>query len=119
MKFTPAAFGGLQPFGQAWGERVIYWKRNSKRMNDDETAFDYVVIVLDRPLGELTGYAGYRTFDQSWVGGSYWQNLGYPGDIGGGTKPSFAGAGAVRSVAQFTSQSQVGYLIGNALIPIA
>ncbi len=113
MRFTPAAYGTDQPFGQAWGERVIFWKRNGKRMNDDETAFDYAVVVLDRPLGELTGYAGYRTFDQSWVGASYWQNLGYPGDIGGGTKPSFSGSGAISSVAPFTAQSQTAYLLGN------
>jgi V8-like Glu-specific endopeptidase len=113
MKFTPGAFGGGAQFGHAWAERVIYWKKNGNRMNDDETAFDYAVLVLDRGLGDLTGYAGYRTFSKSWVNGKYWQNLGYPGDIGGGTKPSFAGGGAISSTADFASQGQTAYLLGN------
>ena len=114
MKFTPAAFGGTTPpFGHAWAERVIYWRKNGHRMNDDETAFDYAVLVLDRGLGELTGYAGFRTFDTAWLAGRYWQNLGYPGDIGGGTKPSFSNSGAISSVDDFTSQQQTAYLLGN------
>jgi V8-like Glu-specific endopeptidase len=113
MKFTPAAFGGATPFGQAWAERVIYWKKNSNRMNDDETAFDYVVVVLDSPMGDLTGYAGYRTFDSAWLSGNYWQSLGYPGDIGGGTKPSFANSGAISSANAFSFNGQSGLLLGN------
>jgi V8-like Glu-specific endopeptidase len=114
MKFTPAASGGTTPpFGHGWAERVIYWKANGRRMNDNETAFDYAVLVLDQGLGELTGYAGYRTFDEEWVDKRYWQNLGYPEDIGGGTKPSFSNSGSVSSVAEFTSQQQTAFLLGN------
>jgi V8-like Glu-specific endopeptidase len=113
MKFTPAAFGGTAPFGHAWAERVIYWRGNGTRMNDDETAFDYAVLVLDSPMGELTGYAGYRTYDQAWNDKGYWQNLGYPGDIGGGTNPSFSNSGAIRSVDEFAFQQQTAYLLGN------
>jgi V8-like Glu-specific endopeptidase len=114
MKFTPAAFGGTTPpFGHGWAERVIYWKKNGRRMNDDETAFDYAVVVLDRGLGELTGYAGFRTFDKAWLNGQYWQNLGYPGDIGGSTKPSFSNSGAISSADDFASQQQIAYLLGN------
>jgi V8-like Glu-specific endopeptidase len=113
MKFTPAAYGGGAPFGEGWAERVISWRANGKRMNDDETAFDYAVLVLDRPLGELAGYAGFRTFNKSWLGGRYWQNLGYPDDIGGGTNPSFSNRGAIAAADDFTFSQQTAYLLGN------
>ena len=53
----------LQRFGAVWrrmGSRVIYWSRvdGSDGVSDEETAFDYVVIVLDRNMGDLTGYVG-------------------------------------------------------------
>jgi V8-like Glu-specific endopeptidase len=115
MKFTPAAFVGMAPFGHGWAERVICWKRNGHRMNDDETAFDYAVVVLDQGLGDPSGYAGFRTFDKAWLNGNYWQNLGYPGDIGGGSKPSFSGSGAISSAGDFTSQQQTAYLLATLL----
>jgi len=70
VKFTPAYYNGATPFGVAWGTRVIYWSRvdGSDGVSDQETAFDYVVIVLDRNMGDLTGYVGYRSYSDSWNG---------------------------------------------------
>jgi V8-like Glu-specific endopeptidase len=95
VKFTPSYYNGSAPFGVAGGTRVIYWSRvdGSDGVSDQETAFDYVVIVLDRSMGDLTGYVGYRTYSDSWNGGKYWQQIGHPGDLSGGQRPAFSGGG--------------------------
>lgn len=113
VKFTPAYYNGDAPFGVAWGERVIYWNQAAGGLSDFETAFDYVVIVLDEPLGELTGYPGARAYATSWNGGNYWQNMGYAGDLSGGERPAFSGGGAIASVSSHTTSGQTGYVMGN------
>ena len=44
---------------------------------------DYVVLVLDRRMGDTCGWMGSRTYSDSWDGGSYWRHIGYPGDLAG------------------------------------
>lgn len=115
VKFTPSYYNGSAPFGVAWGQRVIYWSRadGSDGLSDQETAFDYVVIVLDRNMGDLTGYAGYRTYSSSWNGGNFWQQVGYPGDLSGGQRPAFFGGGAIESVQSKSTSGQTGYVLGH------
>jgi V8-like Glu-specific endopeptidase len=115
VKFTPAYYNGATPFGIAWGTRVIYWRRadGSDGLSDLETAFDYVVVVLDRNLGDLTGYVGYRTYTSSWNNGSYWQQIGYPGDLSGAQRPAFFAPGAITSVQSQTTSGQEGYVLGH------
>ena len=115
VKFTPAFFNGDAPFGVAWATRVIYWTRvdGSNGLSDTETAFDYVVLVLDRNMGDLTGYPGYRTYNSSWNNGNYWQQLGYPSDLSGGQRPSFFGSGAVTSVGSHSTVGQEGFVLGH------
>lgn len=115
VKFTPSYYNGSPPFGVAWGTRVIYWSRvdGSDGVSDQETAFDYVVIVLDRSMGDLTGYVGYRTYSDSWNGGKYWQQIGYPGDLSGGQRPAFFGGGAIATAEQRTNSGQNGYVLGH------
>ena len=50
-----------------------------------------MVVVLDRRIGDITGWMGSRTYDDSWDGGNYWSHIGYPGDISGGSRPTFQG----------------------------
>lgn len=115
VKFTPAYYNGAEPFGVAWGERVVYWQKadGSDGLSDQETAFDYVVIVLDSPIGDLTGYVGYRTYAQSWNDGSYWQQIGYPGDLSGSQRPAFFSPGAITSVQSHSTSGQEGYVLGH------
>jgi V8-like Glu-specific endopeptidase len=115
VKFTPAYYNGAAPFGVAWGTRVIYWSRvdGSDGVSDQETAFDYVVIVLDRNMGDLTGYVGYRSYLDSWNGGKYWQQIGYAGDLSGGQRPAFSGGGAITSAQQRTTSGQNGFVLGH------
>ncbi|KAL3675989.1 hypothetical protein R1sor_025937 [Riccia sorocarpa] len=114
VKFTPAYNKGAAPFGTAWGERVIYWNRApGPNLTDFESAFDYVVVVLDRNMGDLTGYAGYRTYSSSWNNGHYWQQIGYPADISSAEAPAFSGNGSITSVSTYSTKGQTGYVLGN------
>ena len=115
VKFTPAYYAGDEPFGHAWGTRVIYWDRpdGSDGLSDQETAFDYAVVVLDRNMGDLTGFAGYRTYSSSWNDGKYWQQIGYPGDLTGGQRPAFFSPGVVTSAQSKSTSGQTGYVLGH------
>jgi V8-like Glu-specific endopeptidase len=93
IKFMPSYFDGSQPFGAAWGSH-IYWQQqvNGPTIDGTEARNDYVVVVLDRRMGDLTGWMGSRTYDDGWDGGNYWSHIGYPGDLASGTRPSFQGS---------------------------
>jgi V8-like Glu-specific endopeptidase len=115
VKFTPAFYNGNAPFGIAWATRVIYWTQvdGSDGLSNTETAFDYVVLVLDRNMGDLTGYAGYRTYNSSWNFGNYWQQLGYPSDLSSGQRPSFFGGGAIISARSRDAAGQEGFVLSH------
>ncbi|KAL3675982.1 hypothetical protein R1sor_025930 [Riccia sorocarpa] len=115
VKFTPAYYKGAAPFGTAWGERILYWNRApGPNLTNFETAFDYVVVVLDRNIGNLTGYTGFRTYSPSWNNGHYWQQIGYPSDLSNGEAPAFSGNGSITSVdAYLTKGFHIGYVLGN------
>lgn len=90
IRFAPSSYDGNEPFGAAWGTRV-YWEGRKvfgPSISRDEAQHDYVCIVLDRRLGDVTGWMGSRSWSDSWDGGNYWSHIGYPGDLGG-QRPSF------------------------------
>lgn len=93
IKFTPLKFDSSEPFGHAFATLVYSWNKadGSDGLNLTEGAFDYVVCVLDSPLGNVTGWMGSRGYDTGWDGGDYWGHIGYPQDLSGGTRPSFIG----------------------------
>lgn len=90
VKFTPAYFDGSAPFGVAWGTRV-YWegeKVYGPTISRSEGQHDYVCVVLDRRIGDLTGWMGTRSWSDDWDDEPYWRHIGYPGDLGG-QRPSY------------------------------
>jgi V8-like Glu-specific endopeptidase len=93
VKFTPLKFDSSEPFGHAFAVRTYFWNKadGSDGLNLTEGAFDYVVCVLDSPIGNITGWMGSRGYDTSWDKGDYWGHIGYPQDISGGTRPAFIG----------------------------
>jgi V8-like Glu-specific endopeptidase len=93
VRFAPSYFDGSEPFGDAWGIH-IYWQEQvtPPTISGTEGRNDYVVVVLDRRMGDLTGWMGSRTYSDSWDGGTYWSHIGYPGDLASGTRPSFQGS---------------------------
>lgn len=99
VKFTPLQFDTSEPFGIAWATRIYWWQQvnGGDGVSSNEAAFDYVVCVLDRRLGDTTGWMGSRGYSSDWNGGAYWAHVGYPGDLGGGTRPTFHGDGVIDS----------------------
>lgn len=93
VKFTPSYFDGSAPFGVAWGT-MVYWegvKVYGPTINRTEGQHDYVCVVLNRRMGDLTGWMGSRSWSDDWDGEPYWAHIGYPGDLAGGQRPSFQG----------------------------
>ena len=117
LKFTPSYYNGEAPFGVAWATKIIYWEKPdaSDGLTDHETAFDYVIAVLDRDMGDVTGYTGYRTYSSQWNNLKAWQNIGYPGPLTSAKRPVISSGGAITSVqSEFSlSTGQTGYVLGN------
>jgi V8-like Glu-specific endopeptidase len=115
VRFRPAYYNGSVPFGEAWATQVIFWTKTTPGdgLTDKETAFDYVVCVLDRRMGDVVGYPGYRTYDAGWNGGSYWQHMGYPGDLSGTERPAFQGTCVISTVGTESTSGQTGYVLGH------
>ena len=93
VRFTPSYFDGNAPFGEAYGTN-IYWylqEDGDGFITGEEVKFDYVVVVLDRRLGESTGYMGARGYDDDWDSLDVWQHMGYPSDLNSGQRPTWQG----------------------------
>jgi V8-like Glu-specific endopeptidase len=96
VTFTPSYYNGNAPFGNAG---IIHWYAYRKvvgpTLSVADTEEDYVCLVLDQRLGDLCGWMGTIGYDTSWNGLTDWDHIGYPGDLGGGTEPSFQGSIAI------------------------
>src|SRR6185312_1849625 len=82
--FTPGYFDGRGPWGEIGVEEIVFWEQAPGSLSDQETAFDYVVLITSTRIGDTIGYAGARAYDGGWNGGSYWQYIGYPGELSSG-----------------------------------
>ncbi len=90
VRFRPSYFDGSAPFGEAWAIRwYAYRKVVGPSLSTAESREDYVVLVLDRRIGDTCGWMGSRTYSDSWDGGAYWRHIGYPGDLAAGQRPSY------------------------------
>jgi V8-like Glu-specific endopeptidase len=93
VRFTPSYFDGNAPFGESYGVH-IYWyikEDGDGFISGNEGNFDYVVVVLDRRLGETTGWMGARGYDDDWDNLAAWSHMGYPADLNSGQRPSWQG----------------------------
>ena len=92
VQFRPAYFAPSAPFGEAWGV-TTYWKLkvvNNGGIDGTEEMFDYVVVVLDRNIGnDSTGWMGSKSYTDAWDGNPYWSHVGYPTDLTAANKPTF------------------------------
>jgi V8-like Glu-specific endopeptidase len=113
VKFSPGYDGGNGPWGEFYATEVIWWNQAEGGLSDLETAFDYVVLVMNEPVGERVGWPGYRTYDAGWNGGTYWQHVGYPGDLSGTQRPSFQGSCVVSSASSQSLSGQTGLVLGH------
>jgi V8-like Glu-specific endopeptidase len=93
IRFRPRFFDGSAPFGDAWGVLTYYKAKVSGPTIDWwEGMYDYVCVVLNRRIGDVTGWVGSRGYTDSWDGGRYWTHVGYPGDLAGGNRPFWEGS---------------------------
>jgi len=89
MTFTPHFDSGSTPNAPFGSSNV-----SDLRHYDDESDLDYIVghdfmlCRLYQPLGQRLGYLGSTSFHDSWRGLQVWDNIGYPIDVGGGTRPA-------------------------------
>jgi V8-like Glu-specific endopeptidase len=92
VRFRPAYFAPSAPFGDAWAI-LIYSKMKVVGPTIDwiEGMYDYVCCVLDRDIGNWTGWMGAKGYTDSWDGRAYWTHVGYPGDKTGGNRPTYQG----------------------------
>lgn len=93
VRFTPSYFDGNAPFGEAYGTN-IYWflkEDGDSFITGEEGNFDYAVVVLDRRIGESTGWMGARGYDDDWDGLAAWSHMGYPSDLNSGQRPTWQG----------------------------
>ena len=92
VKFTPAYFdGAFPPFGDAMGTRVYSMKKvdGSDGIDRDEGRSDYVVVILNSRLGDVTGWMGSRSYSDSWDDQPFWSHIGYPADLTSAKRPTF------------------------------
>ncbi len=113
IKFSPAYDGGNGPWGEFFATRVISWNRALGGLSDLETAFDYVVLVMNERVGDLVGWPGYRRYSDDWNGGSFWQHVGYPGDLASGERPSFQGDCVIETAVEHDLNGQDGMVLGH------
>ncbi|HEX5109162.1 MAG TPA: hypothetical protein VFV95_11970 [Vicinamibacterales bacterium] len=90
VQFRPSYFSGDTPFGEAWGIHwYAYQQVTPPTIDGNEGLEDYCLIVLDRRLGDTTGWMGSRTYSEDWDGLSVWRHIGYPADLAGAEQPSY------------------------------
>lgn len=111
--FTPSYYDGDQPFGTASVTHFLHWNKNfDDGVTENEVAFDHAVLILDRMLGNVTGWMGVKDFSQSWVAGDYWSNIGYPRSLTNGSRPVYTSNGVVWNVDEYTNDGVTGKVLG-------
>jgi len=99
VRFRPGYYAPSEPFGDAWATRVYFkYKVIGPTVDWIEGMYDYVVCVLDRRIGDWTGWLGGKGYTDSWDGGGYWTHVGYPGDLTAGNRPTYEGGIALDGV---------------------
>jgi V8-like Glu-specific endopeptidase len=69
--------------------KVWYYTKVTGTVDWFENDEDYAVLIMSNRIGDLFGWMGTRTYNSSWDDEPYWWNIGYPGSIGNGLRPTF------------------------------
>lgn len=89
LLFQPDYYDG-DVFPSSYAEvTYFYEKLTGEPGGEYDVAEDYVVCVLRDRLGDELSWLGTTTYADNWDGGSYWSHVGYPDDVGGGTRPAW------------------------------
>ncbi len=91
VKFSPMYYNGANPtYGTANSIKTFYkYKVSGPTIDSTEGKYDYAVVVLDRNLGNTTGWMGATAYTDSWDGGAYWTHAGYPMDLTASERPIY------------------------------
>ena len=111
--FTPGYFDGSGYVGEINIVRFVFWEKAPPFLTDQESAFDYVIGILDQDLTNNVGYVGYRTYDDHWNDGAYWEYIGYPSELSSGERPAYQGSCKISSKNDFSLSGQTGSLLGH------
>lgn len=90
IKVVPACWAGRSIFGP----NFLTYVRETNSWNSDAGS-DIQICHLYDPIGERTGYFGYRGYNSNWEDGDYWSMAGFPYDRSL-TSMSYQGGIAVR-----------------------
>lgn len=114
IKFTPMYYNGATPYGSAYGKLTYYkYKVSPPTIDSTESQYDYVVVVLDRAIGNNTGWMGAKAYTDAWDGKPYWTHAGYPGDLTGCQRPIYQTNIALDGDDRITDQHQPIYHKGD------
>jgi V8-like Glu-specific endopeptidase len=113
VSFTPSYFDGRGRWGEIGVSEIVFWEQAPGTLTDPQTALDYVVLVTDQRIGDSIGYAGFRTYDDDWNGGDFWQYTGYPGELASGERPAFQGDAVISTKQDFTVNGVDGSVLGH------
>ena len=89
VKFVPSYFDGNAPFGEAWSIRWYAYRKVVPPLDNAELREDYVVLVLDRRVGDTVGWMGSRTYSDDWDNTASWAHAGYPSDLTSAQRPTY------------------------------
>jgi V8-like Glu-specific endopeptidase len=79
VEFVPGATANAEPFGRAKVTKVIPAPRWAMYADD---GYDMAILVLDRPIGDSTGYFQIAVQPDSFFKGLTLSSAGYPSDLG-------------------------------------
>ena len=114
IEFSPGYYNGPGPWGTFAATTVYSFMKNSGPLTDQQTAFDYVVLILDSRIGDTIGWAGTRNFSSSWVDSvSSWVSVGYPGDLTSTERPVYQGSVRITSKQDFSFGGRTGSVLGH------
>ncbi|MCM4150909.1 serine protease [Arenibacter sp. N53] len=68
---------------------IWYYTKVTGTVDWFEQDEDYAVLVTSQRIGDLFGWMGTRTYNSAWDNEPYWWNIGYPGSIGSGIRPTY------------------------------
>jgi V8-like Glu-specific endopeptidase len=91
IRFAPGAYGTNEPYGAAWGTNVRFLMRLLKggKRTQKMRAHDFVLIRLDRAIGDSVGYLGAEVeYTTNYNNIPMFHHVGYPIDHPQGDWPA-------------------------------
>ncbi|MFE2997712.1 hypothetical protein ACFXG4_22175 [Nocardia sp. NPDC059246] len=89
MTFSPHFDSGADPnapFGSSDVSDLAHY--NAERDTVYGAGHDFMLCRLFEPMGHQLGFLGATSFADNWRGLQVWHSIGYPADMGGGTRPA-------------------------------